>query len=442
MIGLYKWIFWYDWLLLPIYFLILTKLFFAYGRKNYSGKILQYFKYGFLGKMFGAFVFAIYHQYIFKGGDTYLYFSAGISVSDFITTDFSRYLTSVFAYSDTNLDLRFDTIDSIVFNPANFFVARVTAVLALISFKAYFPILLFFAALSYIGVWYAYSSLIKLYKNIDKELAIVFLFIPSIVLWGSGLGKDSLTLGGTCLIFGALLRLFLLKGENKIKNIIFLMVGFYVVVMIKSYIVYSFLLSFIFGIAFQKIPLIKNQTIKIIITPLIFIVVLICSYLAFSYISNDPDFGLDLIADNVIRNNRNLSNADAAGSSYDLGIDINSVNGFTDIIPIFPKSVFITLFRPFLWEVSNPAMLLSAMESLMFFSIFLYAILKNKIFGIFSVFIKNPLAISCLFYTILFAGLIGISSGNFGTLVRYKIPCLPFFGLLLVLILRKKQQKL
>jgi hypothetical protein len=429
-----QWIFWYDWLLLPVYFFILVKIFFSFANKRYTGNKLKYFKYGFIAKLIGALGFGFYHQYIYGGGDTLLYFDTGIRLVDIMSTDFPRFLTSIFSYSETALDLRFESLDDVVFGDSNFFVVRVAAVLALISFKAYIPILLMFSSLSYIGIWYAYSSICKMYEHLSKELAVAFLFIPSVVLWGSGLGKDSLTLGGTCLVFGALLRLFLIPKQKKIRNIIFLIIGGFVVVMIKPYIIYSFVLSFIIGILFQKIRLLKSPAAKLIMGPILITIGILFSIFAYNYISNDPKFGLDLIADKVVKNNKSLGEGSGAGSAYDIGLNVTQINGFADIVPIFPKSIFVTLFRPFLWEVSNPAMLLSALESFLFFMFFLYILIKKRLFGIIPNFIRNPIAISCLLYTLIFAGLVGISSGNFGTLVRYKIPCLPFFGLMLILL--------
>jgi hypothetical protein len=437
-----QWIFWYDWALMPVYFLLLVTIVFRFGKKRYSGSKLKYFKYGFIVKLIGALGFGVYHQYIYRGGDTLLYFDTGIKLADFASTDFHRYISLVFSPTASTINLQFDTLDDIVYGEPNFFVVRVTAVLAFFCFKSYIPILLMFSSLSYIGIWYAYTSICKLYSHLTKELAIIFLFIPSVVLWGSGLGKDSLTLGGTCLVFGALVKLFLVPKPKRIKNILYLAVGSFTVLIIKPYIIYSFILCFTIGILLQRIILIKNKAAKLIIGPLLICIGMIATIGAFNYVSTDPDFGLDLIANRVLKNNKNLGESSGAGSAYDLGMNLDRVNGFADILPIFPKSVFVTLFRPFLWEVSNSAMLLSALESFLFLIFFTYILLKRKIFGIFSALIRHPIAISCLLYTVIFAGLVGISSGNFGTLVRYKIPCLPFFGLALVLLNEKGKTSL
>ena len=51
---------------------------------------------------------------------------------------------------------------------------------------------------------------------------------------------------------------------------------------------------------------------------------------------------------------------------------------------------------------------------------------------------RDPNIQFCLIFTVVFAFAVGISSANFGTLSRYRIPCLPLYGLALVLIYYQK----
>ncbi|MFT6828639.1 MAG: hypothetical protein ACI9GZ_003758, partial [Bacteroidia bacterium] len=44
----------------------------------------------------------------------------------------------------------------------------------------------------------------------------------------------------------------------------------------------------------------------------------------------------------------------------------------------------------------------------------------------------DPFLVFCLIFSILFAFAVGVSTANFGTLMRYKIPMMPFFLILLL----------
>jgi len=118
-------------------------------------------------------------------------------------------------------------------------------------------------------------------------------------------------------------------------------------------------------------------------------------------------------------------------SGYDLGATDGS---YTSILLKLPVAANVTLFRPYLWEVRNPVMLLSALEStiMMLFAIRIFW--KTGIRHTFRSLAKNPTAFFCIFFSIFFAFCVGFSAYNFGALVRYKIPCIPFFisGLLIL----------
>jgi hypothetical protein len=104
----------------------------------------------------------------------------------------------------------------------------------------YLPTAVIFAALSFIGVWKLYIVFTKLYPRLSKQLAYAVLFIPSVVFWGSGFLKDTVTL--SCM--GWVTHFFyIIFYENKkiVANSIFALIFLYIIYIIKSYIVMAFL---------------------------------------------------------------------------------------------------------------------------------------------------------------------------------------------------------
>ena len=75
----------------------------------------------------------------------------------------------------------------------------------------------------------------------------------------------------------------------------------------------------------------------------------------------------------------------------------------------------------------------------MFFT--LYVLVRGGIFNFFRNIISDPLIMYCLLFAVVFGLFIGASTLNFGTLVRYKIPCLPFYSIALFLIYEKAKEK-
>jgi ABC-type sulfate transport system permease component len=105
----------------------------------------------------------------------------------------------------------------------------------------------------------------------------------------------------------------------------------------------------------------------------------------------------------------------------------------------FPAAVVVTLYRPFIWESRKVIILFSAMESMIFLYLTLLVFYRNGIKTFRKIF-SDPTLFFCLVLTLIFAFAVGISSYNFGALSRYKIPCMPFFGAFLVILLYKGRE--
>jgi hypothetical protein len=95
------------------------------------------------------------------------------------------------------------------------------------------------------------------------------------------------------------------------------------------------------------------------------------------------------------------------------------------VLRLAPAAVIVSLFRPFLWEVNNPLMLFSSLESLLNLLLTIYLIIKLRLK--FFRYLQIPEVFFCLTFALIFAFGVGVSSYNFGTLARYKIPLYPFY---------------
>jgi hypothetical protein len=105
-----------------------------------------------------------------------------------------------------------------------------------------------------------------------------------------------------------------------------------------------------------------------------------------------------------------------------------------------PPAITAGLFRPFIWEARNPVMLLSGLENLLFIGLTLRMIFSLGFFGFFVRIGSNPLLIFSVVFSLFFAFSVGLTTSNFGSLVRYKIPCEPFYlGMLFSLYYLKKE---
>jgi ABC-type Fe3+ transport system permease subunit len=105
----------------------------------------------------------------------------------------------------------------------------------------------------------------------------------------------------------------------------------------------------------------------------------------------------------------------------------------------FPAGVVVTLFRPFPWEVKKVIVALSALEAIIFLAGTLIVFFRNGFWGFFRKIFSDPNLTFFLSFSLIFAFAVGVSSYNFGALSRYKIPCLPFYAALLIILYYSKQ---
>lgn len=131
-----------------------------------------------------------------------------------------------------------------------------------------------------------------------------------------------------------------------------------------------------------------------------------------------------------------LSSQLQGGSGYSLGnIDYTPIG----LLKIFPKAVNVSLFRPYIWEAKKPILIPAAIEGLvsLFFTIRL--IYKAGFIRFFKLILTNPEVQFCMVFSLIFAFAVGFTSYNFGALVRYKIPLMPFYYIALFILQTKKK---
>jgi hypothetical protein len=292
---------------------------------------------------------------------------------------------------------------------------------------------LLFAYLSFTGIWAMYRTFVNLYPLLHKELAIAFLFIPSTFVWGSAIFKDTVCMFGLGWMTYTTFRIFINK-DFSFKNSLLLIISFYLLGLIKIYILLAFLPALSLWLLMTYSHRIKSTVVQWLFN-FLFLGVIIGGFLFFSarFAQELNRYSLENITKTAEATRGWITYASGdEGSAYNLGEFDPSLTG---MLTKFPQAIIVTYFRPFLWEVNKPIVALSAMESFLFLFFTLKFLLKWR--KSFAVVFKDPNLVFFLLFSLIFAFAVGISSYNFGALSRYKIPCLPFFAAFLMIILYK-----
>lgn len=431
---------------------LITALIFQKGALDKSPEN-SYFTMAIILKMFGAIFASLIYLYYYGDGDSLYYYRRGIFLRDLLDADFSTnlkvFFSSHFKY-DSNVMMYSYMLNSEVIS--YFTVVQIVTLLSYLGFKSFIGISMLFGVTSFVGNWLMYKTFCKMYPEMYKYFAFGTLFLPSLIFWGSGLFKDTITYSAVGFIFWGFYNIFFLK-RRLIISVVTMLISIYLVSVIKAYIVIVLMPFLILWKILTIRDKIQNKFIRVFATPLLFLIVIGISLpLIQKTTSLDARFSLDQLEDRA--NDmmwwhsyaKDLYGDNGNGSSYTLGN--NDLSGF-GLVKKLPLAFNVTFFRPYIFEVSGATMLLSAVESMFFLYLFLKVIFKlfsskNKygqraISAIFS----NPDLIFMFGFSIVFGIGVGMTSYNFGALSRYKIPALPFFlnGLYLALYLLDKHKK-
>jgi hypothetical protein len=434
----------WDLLLTPIYIFIFYKIAKFIANKYYKDdpflqkKLIQ----GFWAKVVAGILYVILIQFYYGGGDSFMYFGYGRVMHQAIATDGSNinFLFSnvdpFYKYLETaNFD-EYETLTGYMFSIANQITTRLCCFFGFLCFQNYTVTSLFYSLLSFIGIWKMFLVFYKLFKENKKEVAICFLFLPSYLIWGSGILKESICLYALGIAINAIFNTLYLKNYKPLKIIGFF-VGSFILLQVKSYIFYSFILAFanmLFFVAIKRMNLLMKWVVSI----------LVVSILAFSanliMDSVLSDAAQSMSAEELLEQTKTMkNNYEAVGGSFvDLGDFDPTISGAIKKMPAALANVF---FRPYPWEAKNIVLLFSMFESFFFLILFLRIMLRTKIvFFIVEIF-KNPIYVFCFFYALTFGIIVGLTTFNFGAIIRYKLPAMPFFVLLLFLLNKKNSKK-
>ena len=390
-------------------------------------------------KIVGAICLGFIYQFYYNGGDTYNFHTHG-----------SRHIWEAFMDSpEKGFGLIFsggvhgkfyEYSSRIPFftDPSAFFIIRLATIFDLFTFSTYTATAICFAVVSFVGMWMFFLTFYRKYPQVHWQLALATFFIPSVFFWGSGLLKDTLMMGCLGVLTFEIDRLFLQKKVS-IVHLLLLVLSVWCIFSVKKFILQAFIPAALMWVYLGNLNMIRDVVLRVLIAPILIGLSFFSTYYSAVKIGEgDRRYAIENISKTaqVTAYDIRFHTGKDAGSGYTLG----ELDGsFNSMIKLAPQAINVSLFRPYLWEVNNPLMLLSGMESLVFLILTLILVFKYRLSALKS--LRNPDISFSFVFSLIFAFAVGVSSFNFGTLSRYKIPLLPFYAVALVLTFYENKPK-
>lgn len=424
-----------EWGIWLIYFVLFTLVIFIY--KNTKGNTHQYMIRGYLIKVLGGIAFASIYLFYYGYGDTFLYQRGANVMSDLMLSNPGDYFRLLWS-NTSNLPKDLVMLTSQIQysrGAEEWFMVKLLSPISLISFGSYIVMTFFMSLISFFGAWKIYKVFADVLPTKKKYAFWAVFLVPSVVFWGSGIMKDTVTLACINILIN-ILYFTVFKRKISFLWLVPVPILLWLIFSLKAYIILAFLPALFLGVYSLVKGSIRNQVIRLISGPAIFFALLLVSY-----------FGLSALQESSAKyNTENIEgqvrgfhtwHSDVGGSTYSLGdVEYTPIG----VISKIPAALNVAYFRPYIWEARNPVVAIGAFESIVFLGLTLLAVYRYK-FKLVREIKKSPILYALLVYCLIFGFAVGFTSYNFGALARYKIPVMSLFAFLILYLYENSKKK-
>jgi hypothetical protein len=417
-----------DLIVPPVYFIIFYFLAINTRNKNIeTNPSYRYYLPGLMVKLFGSIAICLVYVFYYQGGDTTSYYSDCATISK----AFLKYPFQMLRLTVADLDIQvwyaFDHDTgwpTYTYDKHAFWVDRLCWPLCFVSFRSFIATTMLLSQICYKAIWRMYQTLIYEFPTLQRQMAIAMFFIPSVFFWGSGILKDSITFAAVSLYVSSFHMIMKLRKQI-FRNIIYIIIASFLLIQIKPYIFFALLPGTVLWFAGFFLASLENKLIKNAIAPMLVLISAIVGYFILSAIGSSlGEYRLDNVLTKAVTTQQDLKQDYYGGSSFDIGDFDPTVRG---ILGKAPLAINAALFRPYLWEGYNPGMLVSGIENFFLLLLTIYLLIKIKVYNLFRLMFRHHFLFFSVTFSLFFAFSVGLTTSNFGSLVRYKIPAIPLY---------------
>lgn len=434
-----------DLYLVPVCLLLLYAILRSRANRVQDKNVQKLYYQAFYFKIACVLAYSIITEFYFEGGDTNLYYHGIKYIRQAVADDLGMLNTTLtssslsptnplapyFMYGDYGNGISYNYM----LNAGNFFVCRLGLIPALLFFDNYLCISLCFSFFALGGAIRLFKTFYHYYPNARKELALATLFLPSVGYWSAGLLKDTICFGCVGFLLYGILSVFILR-KNILASILWIIISAYILYIIKAYILLTLILAVLIWLFFETNKLVKDVSMRNFLAVITLLVAVVVGFFLVRFVTSTESlkqYQLENIISSAEYQRSNYEYRDRVFGGETSYYEINTSNYFLLIL----NSIATTFFRPFIWEVKSSAAVLSAIEALGFLLLTAYLFFKKGLIAPFKTIFKDPRLAMAFVFAIIFSIGVGISTANFGALSRYKIPCLPFYLIAILLTYRQ-----
>lgn len=358
------------------------------------------------------------YTYYYEVGDSFGFFEDARKLTALFSHDVAAYFN--FLWSGDDSFSVFSQLTNI--QARSLFLVKVVSIVSLFSMNNYWIVSFYFSLISFFGALYLVKKIVVYFPQQVDAAVVGFLFVPSVLFWGSGIVKETPALASVSFLAGFFLVLIFRAKPKRWEWLVLALAGF----LLWNLKYYWAALFFPSAISTLIIYRLMNASYINSALPSVAAWVFIFVMLGLGVSFIHPNFYLtrflEVIADNH----------DAFVAAYTDGPFVHFSHlqpSWQSIVANSPWALISGLYRPFLGETPTVFHGLMAIENFFLFLLTLYNLRHLPVI------VRSPyrlIIMGMLCYIFLLIIFLTLSTPNLGTLSRYRIGSIPFLFFLLL----------
>jgi hypothetical protein len=264
-------------------------------------------------------------------------------------------------------------------------------------------------------------------EEVHLRVLVACLLVPSVVYWSSGLLKESVAMAG---IGWVILGMQQMLRRRFLRGAVSMVVGAVPIALMKPYVLVAFSVSAAVWYYWNRLK--SKGRASVLSHPLRLAIGLTLGIGGVMLLGQMfPRFAFDTLGEQLALQQELCLTVSGGSTFVAVGSTQSTMAGQ---LVYAPQALVASLFRPFIFEVNNVQMLINALETTALTYLFVRVVWKERWKRLMGHLSASPVLMFFLSFSVVFGIPVGLGTNNLGTLSRYRMPLVPFFaGLVLVL---------
>lgn len=265
-------------------------------------------------------------------------------------------------------------------------------------------------------------------RPLHRRLLFAAVLVPSVIFWSAALLKEAVTMIG---LGHAVLGMVRLRRRVTKGAVARLVLGVLPVGLMKSYVLFALVLAGAVWL-YAEVSRAKRASFK---AGYVILAVAFAMAGVMALGSVFPEYAISGVVDHAVNQRAISVEAASAGSDFatDTAVRADEMSLPTQMA-LAPWAIVTAIYRPSFFDATSPQVAINALETTALLFVTIRALRRRGLKAAWSTVASTPMLVFALVFSLILGLGVGLSTSNFGTLSRYRMPLAPFFWALILVL--------